>query len=126
MRSRDPADAKAANLELTNLFEGRGMKVAATQTNKELLDGNLALFSVLLGMLFALAIMVAVVGGIALMCALSVAWSSVPEIGVLRAWVHARHDRGMFVMESCAGCSVGSSRAALDADQPALAKAWAR
>jgi len=101
MRSRNPADAKAANLELTNLFEGRGMKVAATQTNKELVDANLALFSVILGMLFVLAIIVAAVGGIALMGALSISVvERTKEIGVLRA-VGARSGTitGMFVME---------------------------
>lgn len=100
-RSRNPADAKAAILALKNLFEGRSMKVAATQTNKEVLDANLTLFSVLLGMLLALAIIIALVGGIALMGALSISVvERTKEIGVLRA-VGARSGTimGMFVME---------------------------
>jgi putative ABC transport system permease protein len=101
MRSRNPADAKAAVLALKNLFEGHSMKVAATQTNKEVLDANMLMFSIMLGMLLALAIIVAAVGGIALMGALSISVvERTKEIGVLRA-VGARSGTiiGMFMME---------------------------
>jgi len=84
-----------------SLFEGRGMKVAYSQTVEENRKSAENQFAIFVGMLLALAIIVAVVGGIGLMGALSISVvERTKEIGVLRA-VGARSGTimGMFVME---------------------------
>jgi putative ABC transport system permease protein len=84
-----------------SMFEGRGVKVEYIQTlaeNRQQADSQ---FSIFVGMLLALAVIVALVGGIGLMGALSISVvERTKEIGVLRA-VGARSGTimAMFVME---------------------------
>jgi putative ABC transport system permease protein len=84
-----------------SMFEGHGMKVDYVQTLAENRKAAEDQFSIFITMLLALAIIVAVVGGIGLMGALSISVvERTKEIGVLRA-VGARSGTimGMFVME---------------------------
>jgi putative ABC transport system permease protein len=86
---------------LKTLFEGRGMKIAYALTMKENFQQAEGQFSIFVGMLLALAVIVAAVGGVGLMGALSISVvERTKEIGVLRA-VGARSGTitGMFVME---------------------------
>jgi putative ABC transport system permease protein len=101
MREHDAAYTKNLTLQLKDTFEGRGMKVAQTYTVKELLEQANGQFGIFVGMLLALACIVAIVGGIGLMGALSISVvERTKEIGVLRA-VGARSPTIMlmFVME---------------------------
>jgi putative ABC transport system permease protein len=84
-----------------SMFEGHGIKVDYIQTLAEDRKSAEDQFSIFIGMLLVLAIIVAVVGGIGLMGALSISVvERTKEIGVLRA-VGARSltIMGMFVME---------------------------
>ena len=86
---------------IKSLFEGHGIKVDYVQTLAENRKSAEDQFSIFITMLLALAIIVAVVGGIGLMGALSISVvERTKEIGVLRA-VGARSGTimGMFVME---------------------------
>jgi putative ABC transport system permease protein len=77
------------------------MKVSASQTQADLRATNEWQFSIVTSMLLALSVIVAIVGGIALMGALSIGViERTKEIGVLRA-VGARSHTilGIFVME---------------------------
>ena len=101
MRQHNAAYTKNLTLQLKDTFEGRGMKVAQTYTVKELLESANNNYGIFLMMLLALAIIVAIVGGIGLMGALSISVvERTKEIGVLRA-VGARSYTIMlmFVME---------------------------
>ena len=101
MREHDAAYTKNLTVQLKDTFEGRGMKVAQTYTVKELLESANNNYGIFLMMLLALAIIVAIVGGIGLMGALSISVvERTKEIGVLRA-VGARSPTimGMFLME---------------------------
>ena len=86
---------------IKSMFEGHGVKVDYIQTLAE--DWKVAegQFSIFTAMLLALAIVVAVVGGIGLMGALSISVvERTKEIGVLRAVGARSHTiMGMFVME---------------------------
>jgi putative ABC transport system permease protein len=86
---------------IKSLFEGRGMKVDYVQTLAENRKSAEDQFSIFITMLLALAIIVAVVGGIGLMGALSISVvERTKEIGVLRAvGARSRTIMGMFVME---------------------------
>jgi putative ABC transport system permease protein len=86
---------------IKSLFEGRGMKVDYVQTLAENRKSAEDQFSIFVSMLLALAIIVAAVGGIGLMGALSISVvERTKEIGVLRAvGARSRTIIGMFVME---------------------------
>ena len=86
---------------LEDLFESHSMKVASSQTQAAFRDTSEFSFSITTSMLLALSVIVAIVGGIALMGALSIGViERTKEIGVLRA-IGARSPiiLGMFVME---------------------------
>ncbi len=86
---------------LQDLFESHSMKVVDSQTQAALRTTNEWQFSIVTSMLLALSVIVALVGGIALMGALSIGViERTKEIGVLRA-IGARSPTilGMFVME---------------------------
>jgi putative ABC transport system permease protein len=86
---------------LKDLFESHSMKVANSQTQAALRATNEWSFSLTTSMMLALSVIVAIVGGIALMGALSIGViERTKEIGVLRA-IGARSPiiLGMFVME---------------------------
>ena len=83
------------------IFEGRGIKVGQSMTLAENRKFAESQFGIVTSMLLALAVIVAIVGGIGLMGALSISVvERTKEIGVLRA-VGARSPTimGMFVME---------------------------
>jgi len=91
----------AATENLKDLFESHSMKVDDTQTQADLRATNNWQFGIVTSMLLALSVIVALVGGIALMGALSIGViERTKEIGVLRA-IGARSPTilGMFVME---------------------------
>ena len=86
---------------LKEVFESHSMKVDDSQTQADLRTTNEWQFGIVTSMLLALSIIVAIVGGIALMGALSIGViERTKEIGVLRA-IGARSPTilGMFVME---------------------------
>ena len=86
---------------LKELFERHSMKVVDSQTQAALRTTNEWQFSIVTSMLLALSIIVALVGGIALMGALSIGViERTKEIGVLRA-IGARSPTilNMFVLE---------------------------
>ena len=88
-------------MRLKNIFEGDGLKVVDSQTQPAARQTNEWQFSTVTWMLLALSIIVAVVGGIALMGAISIGViERTKEIGVLRA-VGARSSiiLGIFIME---------------------------
>jgi putative ABC transport system permease protein len=87
--------------DLKDLFESKNMKVAESQTQAAQRTTNEWQFSIVTSMLLALSIIVAIVGGIALMGAISIGViERTKEIGVLRA-IGARSPMilGIFVME---------------------------
>jgi putative ABC transport system permease protein len=86
---------------LKNLFEDRGMKVVQSQTQAATRQTNQFQFGIVVYMMLALSIIVALVGGIALMGALSIGViERTKEIGVLRAvGARSRTILGIFVME---------------------------
>lgn len=86
---------------LKDAFENKNMKVSDSQTQAALRTTNEWQFSIVTSMLLALSIIVAIVGGIALMGALSIGViERTKEIGVLRA-IGARSPMilSIFVME---------------------------
>ncbi len=100
-RQRDEPFVSKINTELKDLYEGRGIKVVLSQTEPEVKRTNEFQFSITTNFLLLLAVIIAIVGGIALMGALSISVvERTKEIGVLRA-VGARTPTilGMFVME---------------------------
>jgi len=99
--SADSEFTSTVTKELKELFESHSMKVDNTQTQADLRTTNEWQFSIVTSMLLALSIIVAIVGGIALMGALSIGViERTKEIGVLRA-IGAKSPiiLGMFVME---------------------------
>jgi putative ABC transport system permease protein len=87
--------------QLKALYEGRNMKVFISQTTHEIRHAADSQFGIVITMLLALAVIVAVVGGIGLMGSLSISVvERTKEIGVMRA-IGARSGTimGMFVME---------------------------
>jgi len=91
----------ALTKQLNDLYESNSIKISGSQTEAELRATNEWQFGMVTSMLLALSIIVALVGGIALMGALSIGViERTKEIGVLRA-VGARSHTilGIFVME---------------------------
>lgn len=97
----DNAYVDAVKLQVKNLYEGRSMKIVTSIAEYENKATNDFQFGIVINFLLALAVMVAVVGGIALMGALSIGVvERTQEIGVLRAIGARSHTiMGMFVME---------------------------
>jgi len=86
---------------IKRVFEGRGAKVAYIETLAENRKSAESQFGIFIGMLLALAVIVAVVGGIGLMGSLSISVvERTKEIGVMRAvGARSRTIMSMFVME---------------------------
>lgn len=97
----DEASVTAITKNLKDVFERHSLKVAASTTQLEARATNEWQFSLVTNMLLALSIIVAIVGGIALMGALSIGViERTKEIGVLRAiGARSRTILGIFVME---------------------------
>ena len=93
--------ANEATARIRNLFDERKMNVASSETVYEIRGNAQDQFSTIVTMLMALAVVVAMVGGIGLMGALSISVvERTKEIGVLRAiGARSRTILGMFVME---------------------------
>lgn len=87
--------------QLKNQFEARNMKVGYSQTESEIRRRAASQFGIFISMLLALAIIIAIVGGIGLMGALSISVvERTKEIGVLRAiGARTRTIMSMFMME---------------------------
>ncbi len=99
--AHDSVSTDALTTQLKNLYENYGLKVVNSQTQAALRITNDFQFSIVVWMMLALSIIVALVGGIALMGALSIGViERTKEIGVLRA-VGARSHTilGIFIME---------------------------
>jgi putative ABC transport system permease protein len=99
--STDAEFTSTVTENLKDLFESHSMKVTNSQTQAALRATNEWSFSLTTSMMLALSVIVAIVGGIALMGALSIGViERTKEIGVLRA-IGARSPiiLGMFVME---------------------------
>jgi putative ABC transport system permease protein len=101
--SQDPATVEKLFTRLKNLYEDRNMEIITFEASTIHQDREEAMsqFSVTTTMLLALAVIVAVVGGISLMGALSIGVvERTREIGVMRAiGARSRIIMGMFVME---------------------------
>jgi putative ABC transport system permease protein len=99
--SHAPEFQASVTNELKQLFERRGLKVQATQTEAELRSQYAFQFGTVTSMLLGLSVIVAIVGGIALMGALSIAVvERTKEIGVMRAiGARSRTIMGIFVVE---------------------------
>ncbi len=99
--SHTAADRAAVTTQLKNLFDDRGLKVVQSQTQSELRNLNSFQFGMVVDMMLGLSVIVALVGGIALMGSLSIGViERTKEIGVMRA-VGARSSTilGIFIME---------------------------
>jgi putative ABC transport system permease protein len=99
--AHDQETVAAITKNLKEVYERHSIKVAASQTQPDARATNEWQFSLVTSMLLALSVIVAVVGGIALMGALSIGViERTKEIGVLRA-VGARSHTilGIFIME---------------------------
>ena len=99
--STDGEFTSAVTENLKDLFESHSMKVDDSQTQAALRATNEWQFGIVTSMLLALSVIVAIVGGIALMGALSIGViERTKEIGVLRA-IGARSPMilGIFMME---------------------------
>jgi putative ABC transport system permease protein len=99
--AQDAASTSAATTGLKQLYEDRGLKVVQSLTQAEERQTNNFQFGIVVWMMLALSVIVALVGGIALMGALSIGViERTKEIGVLRA-VGARSSTilGIFIME---------------------------
>jgi putative ABC transport system permease protein len=103
VRTKDHSAAAqtAVTAELKDLYEARKMRVPQTTTEADARKTNEFQFSTITVMLMALSVIVAVVGGIALMGALSISVvERTKEIGVLRAvGARSRTIIGIFLME---------------------------
>jgi putative ABC transport system permease protein len=100
-RQHDDSFVSPVNRQIKDLFEARGIKVVLTQTEPENKRTNDFQFGMLTSFMLVLAVLIAIVGGIALMGALSISVvERTKEIGVLRAvGARTRTILGMFVME---------------------------
>ncbi|MCL4296673.1 MAG: FtsX-like permease family protein [Anaerolineae bacterium] len=101
--SSDPAAIEALFTQLKNLYEAREMDIGVYESSTAAKDRAEALneFGVTTTMLLALAVIVALVGGIGLMGSLSISVvERTREIGVMRAiGARSRTIMGMFIME---------------------------
>jgi putative ABC transport system permease protein len=99
--AHDEASVTAITKNLKDVFDQHSLDVAASTTQLEARATNEWQFSIVTSMLLALSIIVAIVGGIALMGALSIGViERTKEIGVLRAiGARSRTILGIFVME---------------------------
>ncbi|HEY9152728.1 MAG TPA: FtsX-like permease family protein [Anaerolineales bacterium] len=99
--SHDGVFTSTVTKNLSTVFESHSIKVSGTQTEAALRTTNEWQFSLVTSMLLALSVIVAIVGGIALMGALSIGViERTKEIGVLRAvGARSRTILGIFVME---------------------------
>ena len=99
--SHTAAFADDVTAKLKELFDQRSMKVSQTQTQAALRATNDFQFVMVIDMMLGLSVIVALVGGIALMGALSIGViERTKEIGVLRAvGARSRTILGVFVME---------------------------
>ena len=97
----DAASTDAVTTALKSVMDDRGLKVAQSQTMPAQRESNDFQFSMVITMMLALSIIVALVGGIALMGALSIGViERTKEIGVLRAvGARSRTILGIFMME---------------------------
>ena len=100
-RQHDEDFVTPINRQIKDLFEARGIKVVLSQTEPENKKTNDFQFSIITNFMLVLAVLIAIVGGIALMGALSISVvERTKEIGVLRAvGARTRTILGMFVME---------------------------
>jgi putative ABC transport system permease protein len=100
---KTPAAVEALFTELKNLYEAREMDVGIyeSSTSGQVREEALNEFGITTTMLLALAVIVALVGGIGLMGSLSISVvERTREIGVMRAiGARSRTIMGMFVME---------------------------
>ena len=94
-------DVKQITENLTDLFNSHNMDVSISQTGPDLRNTYQWQFNTVIFMLLGLSIIVAIVGGLALMGALSIGViERTKEIGVLRAvGARSRSILGIFVME---------------------------
>jgi len=97
----DAASTNALTTQFKNVLDDRGLKVAQSQTIPEQRLTNDFQFGMVITMMLALSVIVALVGGIALMGALSIGViERTKEIGVLRAvGARSRTILGIFIME---------------------------
>jgi putative ABC transport system permease protein len=100
-RHTDVASVNATTAALKDMLEQRNIPPSVSQTKHELQDQLSWQFGISTNMLMALAIIIAMVGGIALMGALSISVvERTKEIGVLRAiGARSRTILGMFLLE---------------------------
>ncbi len=91
----------AMTTQLKNLYENHGLKVVQSQTQPDLRRTDDFQFEIVIWMMLSLSIIVAIVGGIALMGVLSIGViERTKEIGVLRAvGARSRTILGIFIME---------------------------
>lgn len=101
MNEHDNQSVDAVTTQLKEAFDGRSIKLSLSTTEHDNKQTNDFQFGIVINFLLALAVMVAVVGGIALMGALSIGVvERTKEIGVLRAiGARSRTIMGMMVME---------------------------
>ncbi len=99
--AHDAASTASLVAKLKDLYDARGLKVAITQTQSQVRATNSFQFGMVVTMMLALSIIVALVGGIALMGALSIGViERTKEIGVMRAvGARSRTILGIFIME---------------------------
>jgi putative ABC transport system permease protein len=99
--SHEPAFTTAVTKQLKDMYERHGLKVAISETQVDARKTADWQFAIVIWMMLALSIIVALVGGLALMGALSIGViERTKEIGVLRAiGARSRSILGIFVME---------------------------
>jgi putative ABC transport system permease protein len=99
--NHDAASTEALTTTVKNLLDDRGLKVVQSQTIPAQRATNNFQFGMVITMMLALSVIVALVGGIALMGALSIGViERTKEIGVLRAvGARSRTILGIFIME---------------------------
>jgi putative ABC transport system permease protein len=99
--SHDGEFTATVTKQLKEMFERHGLKVAISETQAAARQTNDWQFAIVIWMMLALSVIVALVGGLALMGALSIGViERTKEIGVLRAvGARSRSILGIFVME---------------------------
>jgi putative ABC transport system permease protein len=99
--SHEPEFTTAVTRQLKEMYERHGLKVAISETQADARQTNDWQFAIVIWMMLALSVIVALVGGLALMGALSIGViERTKEIGVLRAvGARSRSILGIFVME---------------------------